>query len=264
MNKRCHYSLYFAIIIIALHFETANAQERPFLFTFVTPDAATNTAILHYDAAYGRQTFEPLGGGNFEQTFGIHTGLSESLTLIARLGLAHDNASTQSSQHVELLKRVLGSQSRIVDFSFGPGIRHEYSGTNVLLGRAVIGRHFNTWQLFSNCLLEKPLSNKRDEIDLFLTMGWSYQVTPSLQFGLEAVGQDLEGFWLEEETEGGAVLFIGPTIVADVPFTALTVTLGGGPIVRATKSVRTSLAPRDLQTSKEDGYVVRAAFNYKF
>ena len=76
------------------------------------------------------------------------------------------------------------------------------------------------------------------------------------------MGQDFEGFWDKEEAEGGAVLFVGPVFVASFPNNSWTFTLGGGPILRATQSPRASLAPRDVPTSKDNGYVIHAALNY--
>lgn len=242
---------------------TANAQDRPFLFTLVAPEGVQGSPILlHYDVAYGQETFEPLGGDNAEQTLGILAGLNESLTLVTRLGFAINKATIQSSQHAELLLQVLKGQDNFVDFSVGPGFRHEYSGTNVLLARAVAGRRFNSWQIYSNCLLEKPFSDQRDKIDLFLTLGWLFRISGSTHLGFEAVGQDLEGFWVEEEAEGGAVLFIGPTLVTGIPAASWTITLGAGPIVRATRSRQISSAPRDLPSLKKNGFVVHAAINF--
>jgi len=83
-----------------------------------------------------------------------------------------------------------------------------------------------------------------------------------IRLGLELVGQDLEGFWEEEEAEGGAVLFFGPTFVATIPDNSWTIILGGGPILRATKSAEANLAPRDLPTTQNNGYIIHAAFNY--
>jgi hypothetical protein len=240
-------------------FTVTKAQQSPFLFTLAPPDQAGSRVVVHYDAAYGRETFEPLGGDNLEQTLGIRARLSPSTILTGRLGLATNNVSTSSSQHVELLVQAMGSDDKLVDVSVGPGFRHEYSGTNVLLGRIIVGRRFTSWQVYGNMLIEKPFAANRDDIDLLLTAGWSYTVSSSIRLGIEAVGQDLEGFWDENEAEGGATLFFGPTLVANIPETSWAFTLGAGPILRATKSSRTSSAMRDLPLSRGDGFVLHAA-----
>jgi hypothetical protein len=255
-------NLSFRLFILIVIVTVCRAQERPFIFTLVPAMPGNLNTIMHYDAAYGNQTFEPLGSDNVEQNIGLQASLSESFMIVARVGLAMDDNSTRSAEHVELLGHILKSENNNVDFSLGSGIRHEYSGTNVLLGRAIIGRRFNDWQLYSNILLEKPLSAGRDEIDLILTMGWSYNLTGALDLGLEAVGEDLEGFWEAEEAEGGARLFVGPVVSWAIPATPWKFVIGAGPIIRATQSNRSSVALRNLSSGPENGYMVRAAINY--
>jgi hypothetical protein len=206
------------IITLTCFCTAARAQQHSFLFTLVPPDQAGSQVVLQYDAAYGRETFEPMGGDNLEQTLGIHVRLSESMLLTGRLGFATTNVSTLSSQQVELLVRTLSSENNFLDVSLGPGFRHEYSGTNVLLGRIIVGRHFASSDVYGNMLFEKPFSPTRDDIDLVLTLGWSYSVSTAIRVGIEGVGQDLEGFWEENEAEGGARLFLGPTLAAAIPF----------------------------------------------
>jgi hypothetical protein len=252
-----------ALIIVLTAVSTAvKAQQHSFLFTLVPPDQAGPPIVLQYDAAYGRETFEPMGGDNVEQTLGIQARLNESMLLTGRLGFATTNVSTLSSQHVELLVRTLNSANNFLDVSLGPGFRHEYSGTNVLLGRIIVGRHFASWDVYGNMLFEKPFSPTRDDIDLVLTLGWRYSVSTAIRVGIEGVGQDLEGFWEENEAEGGARLFVGATLAAAVPATSWTFTLGAGPILRATQSNRFSSALRDLPLSSGNGFVVHAAIRF--
>lgn len=250
------------IVVLTGIFTVVHAQQNSFLFTLVPPYQIGSRVVLHYDAAYGRETFEPLGGDNLEQTLGIRARLSGSVLLTGRLGFATDNVSTSSSQHVELLVQAVGSDDQLTDVSVGPGFRHEYSGTNVLLGRIIVGRRFATWEIYGNMLLEKPFAADRDDIDLVLTAGWSYSISSTIRLGIEAVGQDLEGFWDENEAEGGATLFVGPTFAATIPGSSWTFMLGAGPILRATRNSRFSSAMRDLPLSQENGFVVHATVNF--
>jgi hypothetical protein len=250
------------IIVLTAFCMVVKAQQHSFLFTLVPPDQAGPPVVLQYDAAYGRETFEPLGGDNVEQTLGVQARLSESLLLMGRLGFATTNVSTLSSQQVELLVRTLSSENNFLDVSLGPGFRHEYSGTNVLLGRIIVGRHFASSDVYGNMLFEKPFSPTRDDIDLVLTLGWSYSVSTAIRVGIEGVGQDLEGFWEENEAEGGARLFVGPTLAAAIPATPWTFTLGAGPILRATQNSRFSSALRDLPLSSGNGFVIHAAIRF--
>ncbi len=250
------------ICILGFCFKFVIAQDRPFLFTVVpSSDATTRQLSLQYDAVYGRETFEPIGGDNVEQKIGMQTSLNESITLVGKIGFAMNNISTNSSQHIELLTQLLKSQDSKIDLSIGSGFLHEYRGTNVLFGRVIVGRRFESWQLFGNVLVEKPFSQTRDQLDLFLTTGLSYNYSPSIQLGIEAVGQDLEGFWDETEAEGGATMFIGPTMVAAIPATSWTFTLGVGPIIRATQNIWTSIAPRYFNATKDNGYIIHGAIN---
>jgi hypothetical protein len=60
-----------ALIIALTAFCTVvRAQHHSFLFTLVPPDQVASPVVLQYDAAYGRETFEPMGGDNVEQTLG--------------------------------------------------------------------------------------------------------------------------------------------------------------------------------------------------
>jgi len=250
------------LLTLTLFLPAAQAQDRPFLFTLTPPESRERPVFVHYDAAYGQETFEPFGGDNIEQNLGLHANIGQFLTFIAHVGLALDNGSTHTSQHGELLTHVMRSEDHVIDLSAGAGLRHEYSGTNVLLGRVVLGRRFTSWQLYGNLLLEKPLSSDRDNIDLITTLGLSYHMSGTIRLGIEAVGQDLEGFWDENEAEGGATLFVGPAVCAAFPGTSWTLTLGGGPIFRASQSPRTSEAVRSLPPGKQNGFVVRSVIGF--
>ena len=80
--------------------------------------------------------------------------------------------------------------------------------------------------------------------------------------GFEAVGQDLEGYWDPVEAEGGTTLFIGPTMTFAIPVTSWTLSLGAGPIFRATHSIQTSFAQRDIPSSTKNGFVIHAVINF--
>lgn len=238
------------------------AQDRPFLFTFTPASAETPGLFLQYAAAYGKQTFEPLGGDAVEQNLGVQANLGADWTILAHFGMAMNSAVNRSSQHLEVLARMLHADAHVVDLRAGAGVRHEYSGTNVLLARAAVGRRFSSWMSYGNLLLEKPLASDRDEIDVMLTLGVSYDLTKTLRLGIEAVGQDLEGFWDDEEAEGGARLFVGPTASLGVEGTPWHFTLGAGAIIRGTVSNRVSSALRDIPAGTENGFLVRALVGF--
>ena len=107
---------------------------------------------------------------------------------------------------------MLQSPSRQASLAIGLGVRHEAQGINVLLGRVAAGRSVDAWRFDGNALFEKPYATGRDAVDLITTFGVARQVRPALAIGVELIGEDLEGFWEEDEAEGGARVLIGPSI----------------------------------------------------
>jgi hypothetical protein len=239
------------------------AQDRPFVFT-VTPsgDAARSRWSVQYDVAYGERSAAPFGYDGFEQRARVQGRLGRGFTLLGQLGLGvAGSGSTSSSQEAEILRDFTGERSRL-RLSGGVGARREWDGTSVLLGRVTAGHAFASSSVGVNVRLEKPLAEGRDGVDLVTSLGWHHRVRGGLYAGIEAVGEDLEGFWEAEEAEGGAKLFVGPSVrFAASPHAFAT--LCGGPIVRATRSDRRSGAARTLP-SAEDGYTVRLMVGWVF
>lgn len=249
------------MLLLFLGAAGVNAQERPFFFTIAPPSPAVSPLLVHCDVAYGKGTFEPIGGGNAEQTVGMRAAITPSVAVTGAFGLATAGATTTTSQQLEMMVHLVRSTESGFDLSLGSGVRREYAGTKVLLGRIIAGRRFTQWQVYGNMLLEKPFAADRDAVDLLLTAGWSYRIAMAVSVGLEAVGQDLEGFWDEEEAEGGATLFVGPTIAVAIPGSNAILTVGAGPILKGSTSDRLSTAVREFPVTQENGYIVRAAVN---
>jgi hypothetical protein len=78
------------------------------------------------------------------------------------------------------------------------------------------------------------------------------------------IGEDLEGFWEEEEAEGGARLLVGPSLRLVPTSQHWQVNVAGGPIFRATRSARASEALRGLPASTSTTYAVRMSLSYGF
>ncbi len=252
-----HYKAFGIFLVIVFLSASARAQGRPFLFTMTPPVEVGSSNYIHYDAAYGRQTFEPLGADNLEQNLGIQAKLSETFSLAAHIGLDLGNDNTSASQQGELLARLLSAGNTPVDFSAGLGYRHEYSGTSVLLSRFIVGRQFESWGFYGNLLFEHAFALNRDDIDLMTSIGISHSFSNMVQIGVEAVGQDLEGFWTPDEAEGGAVIFVGPSANILFPGTGCNLIIGGGPIIHATYSPLSSSAYRELPDTRANGFVIR-------
>ncbi len=250
------------VCLVFLAAASVRAQDRPFLFTF-TPASAEHAGVyLQYAGAYGKQTFEPLGGDAVEQCVGVQANLTPDWTVLGHMGIALHDATSRTSQHVELLGRVLNAEHHLIDLRAGAGLRHEYSGTNVLLVRGSVGRRFASFMTYGNVLLERPFAADRDGVDIMLTLGLSYDLSRMVRVGIEAVGQDLEGFWDDEEAEGGARLFVGPTASLAIEGTPWNITVGGGAILRGTTSNRTSSALRDLPATAGNGFLIRTMIGF--
>jgi hypothetical protein len=184
---------------------SAEAQDRPFVFTVTTSPLGSSSSAdsrswtAYYDSGYGEQAGEPFGYDGVEQRFGVQGRLGAGFTLLGHVGLGIGDAATRSSQQAEVLKDVLDSTSR-VRVAIGVGARREWEGTNAALARVCLGWSSRSTMLFGNALVEKPFAPGRDAVDLITTLGWLQSVGHGLRLGVEAVGEDLEGFW---EAEGG-------------------------------------------------------------
>jgi hypothetical protein len=259
MNKAKFTAVLLSIIIIP---SAIYAQDRPFLFTYTPENYMTNQAFLRYEAAYGEKTFEPIGVDDFEQNVGLQASLGKYFMVLDHTGLAFTHSTTKLSQQTEVLGNILNTNNNeTIDFSAGAGFLHEYDGTNVLISRVIIGRHFSSSELYGNLLFEHAFSSDRDPVDMMTSIGYSYKLMSDLNIGVEAVGQDLEGFWDTEEAEGGATVYLGPDLNFEISEIPLNVTVGGGEIIHATHSSRTSEAMRALPIVSGNGFIFRSVIS---
>ncbi len=258
-----YYIIICASLAVAVLSVNVQAQERSFLFTMTQP-GINEPSFIHYDAAYGRQTFEPFGSDGVEQNLGLQENFGETFTLSAYLGMSLNNGSNEMTQQAELLGRILTASDFGIDLSGGLGFRHEYSGTDVLLGRFILGRRFSSWDTYGNFIFEHAFAAGRDPVDLTTTLGFSRRIVGGFRLGIEAVGQDLEGFWTPDEAEGGAVVFVGPDASLAFPGSPWNLDIGGGAIIRATYSSESSSALRALPEPQHNGFVIRSVLSYGF
>lgn len=252
------------VLLFAAASLPAAAQARPFVFT-VTTDAPSQRErwTVHSETAYADRTQGPFGYDGLEQRVGIQGSLGHGFTVLGQLGLGvAGESSTNSTQEGEILKDVFGPRHGL-RLAGGVGLRREWEGSTVLSGRVALGHAFQRSSLFGNLRLEKPFADDRDSVDLITSLGWLHDAGHGLHVGLEAIGQDLEGFWEADEAEGGATLFVGPSLHLAPAGRRFYATLCGGPVVRATHNDRTSPAPRPVDPLS-NGYAVRLAVGYAF
>jgi hypothetical protein len=192
--------------------QTGYTQDRPFLFVITPRDDGIGNGNIHLDAGWGN------GGLGFTESkavdgrVGLEWYLSKRWTALAAFGFGSENelGSSFSGQGELLYSFRQPAKNRLL-ISAGGGLRFEDDGT-VGLAMLATGWHTSSWQFDSNVVLEKADAPGRDPIDLIVSAGWLHDVTPLFSVGVEAVGQDLEGFWEENEAEGGARFLLGPSV----------------------------------------------------
>ncbi|MFZ4622398.1 MAG: hypothetical protein ACOYNS_17680 [Bacteroidota bacterium] len=238
------------------------AQPSAYLYSHSSSMMPEHSTILRYDAAYSEKNFRPFGADNMEQTIGLRTTLNNSFTVVAHAGIATTIHGSRMMQQAELIADVFHSNDGFTGLAAGAGARHEYDGTNVMLVRALADWRSSSWNVSGNVLLEKAFSASRDQIDLMTTVGVNYALSSVFHAGLEIVGQDLEGFWDTEEAEGGAVVYAGPSIGTVIPGMDLHITVGGGPIIRASQNDRIGTALREIPAVTGNGFVVRTSLSF--
>jgi hypothetical protein len=225
-----------------------------------TANSSKAAAYGYYELGYGERTFEPVAGERIEQAIGLRASLGSSLMILARTGLSSMGGDTRISPRAEVLvNRPIGGSFRV---AAGVGYAYEYSRTNVALARVGVGRSTSRSLINANVMFEKPMASDRDNVDLISTIGAGRRFGSAVTMSLEAVGQDLEGFWDPNEKEGGARLMVGPTVAVAPPTARWQLSLGGGPIIRATSSNFASSADRPLPT--RNGYVLRSALGFNW
>jgi hypothetical protein len=250
---------------------SVSAQTQPFLFTVTTLPAATATDKwgAHYEAGYAERTSAPFGYDGVEQRFVVQGALSHGFTVLGQFGVGlqgSEDGDARTTQEIEILKDLRGSREGL-GVTVGLGVRREWEGDKVMLGRLSVGHAFERSSLFMNFRFERAFATEqgeeRDGLDIISTFGWTHRLTPALNLGVEAVGEDLEGLWEQDEAEGGAKVFVGPTLRVAPANASWSASLSGGPIFYATKSGVTSHADRPLQAT-DNGFTLRVSVGYSF
>lgn len=238
----------------------AAAQERPFLLSIATTRDTRPSVRFDYDAGIGERAFQSDLATRPEQRVGVQASRGR-LTFLARVGLATIGSSYQSSQSGEALYS-FSAPARGLALAAGGGVLHEAGGVNVLLARVVAGHSAELWNLQGNLLLQKPMSSERDAIDLITSVGWSRKLARGFSVGIEAIGEDLEGFWEQEEAEGGARLLAGPSVRVAPDGRRWQLLATGGPMFHPADTGRSSGALRELPPDRaRTGYAFKVALS---
>jgi hypothetical protein len=251
----------FALLVLGLR-GVAIAQDRPFVFSITTaPPVDRPQARVDVDFGVGEQAFRASSAKGPEQRIGVHATAGR-WTFLGRFGLASIDSQVETSQQGEVLFTIRATG---VTLAAGGGLLHEAGGTNVLLARVAGGRGAKSWRADGNVLFQKPLEEGRDAVDMIVSGGWGRKLGRSHLVGLEAIGEDLEGFWEANEAEGGARLLVGPSWHLAPPDRRWQLSVVGGPVFRATSSGRANDALRDLPpVTNSVSYAVKMSFSASF
>jgi hypothetical protein len=101
---------------------------------------------------------------------------------------------------------------------------------------------------------------KYDEVDVLISAAASYGVTDWMRLGVETVLEDMEGFWEDEEAEGGAKLVAGPTMRLDV-VDGFSARLNAAAVTPLTSSQPTRVADASRSQTR---FLGRLALGYRF
>lgn len=194
-------------------------EERPFLHVLdpTTPSAGT------FAVGYG---------------FGVGSGVAANRPLpanIASAGASHDVVLTYGASnrvapfasahgdHDSGASAAAGGRFQITDpasaFRFtlaAAAFREGRGGAFGAWGRAAASYDLGRVRVAGNLHFEKAFASGRDTVDILALAGASYRVASMFRLGAEYVGQDLEDAIEQEEAEGGARHFVGPTAALDL------------------------------------------------
>jgi len=244
----------------------AMAQPQPFLFTINALNPAAHSWSLNYNGGYGQRAVTPLGYNGVDQNIGVKGYLGAKFTFMASMGIGFGtNGDVKSLQQIEALRDFIGGNtSSGFRLGAGLGFRREFNNDKVALSRVTAAYENINWRFGANVRFEKAFDKDRDGVDVISSIGIHRQVSGAFFAGIEAVGQDLEGFWETDEAEGGTRLLVGPSLNFVPASSRFSFTLCGGPIIYATHSAPAynEFAVRELPTST--GFTMKFNVGFRF
>ena len=211
----------------------AFAQAPPLVFTVAAPERTSSETILQASAVVEERGLALWGGAASD--FGVGVALSgpqwtiRSITSMTTLPVGtHDRPTFQQ---IEIVRPVFLTGSTSV--AGGGGIRQEWDGTRVLIGRVVAGTDVGRGRLQGSLVMERAVSSplRHDAADVVTSLGWSRRLGDRISVGVEGIGQDLEGLWNPAEVDGGAKLLVGPSLHVQSKRGDWAASLTAGPVV---------------------------------
>lgn len=232
---------------------------EPFLFSKTTLTSSDVPWSIDYSASYGERVSGQFGFDGVGQQLGLKGYLGKKFTLYGLAAFGFDpEHNVKSAQQVEIIHDFIGgTMVHGLKLGVGLGVGRDFSSVVSILSRATLSYDDINWKAGGNVLLQKSFSANRDAVDIISSIGFHHRFFGNLYGGVEAVGEDLEGFWDPEEAEGGAKLLVGPSLNMTTRDSRMSFSVSGGPVFYATQNQASNPdAIRELPA--QNGLTVRA------
>lgn len=218
---------------------------------------------LEMENALGTRDCGYFGKEGIETGIRLRYGLTDRVVIEGWAG-SHQQAPEHRSQAfaLEASFGILRQGSQAVNLSFAAGFKRDFEGVFVPLFRLTLNRKWGNLDLTMSGVGEFPQASWRDKADIIVGAGVSYMVLKWCRLGLEAAGEDLEGFWDKREAEGGAKFIVGPTVWFKV-MNRLGCKFNTGWVHAATTNMPTRPGFVD-SSNRKDGFLARVALAFLF
>jgi hypothetical protein len=228
-----------AIALCASAGINAFGQAPPLVFTGAAPASTSTEPEVRASAVIEERGLALWGGTSSD--FGVAVDVSGRRWAVRSIAsmtmLKVDNHLRPTFQQVEIVRPLFSIGSASV--AAGGGIRQEWDGTRVLIGRTLAGADVAGGRVQGSFVMERATSSpiRRDVLDVVTSVGWSRRIGNQFALGVEGIGQDLEGFWNPAEAEGGAKLLVGPSLHVHSRRGAWSASATVGPVMRTRSTV---------------------------
>jgi hypothetical protein len=226
------------VAVVTGYAATASAQTPNLVFTSALPEARPRVPSTQAFAVVEERGLAMWSGTTADFGVGISVTTPawtiRSISSITSLPLGPNRRAM--FEQLDVVRPLISTTS--VSLAAGGGIRQEWDGTRVLIGRALAGGAVAHGRLQGSVVLERATSSRirRDAADVITTFGWSRAVARHVSAGLEGIGQDLEGLWDPAEADGGAKLLVGPSIHLQSGTATWSAAVTAGPVMTAATS----------------------------
>lgn len=187
-------------------------EGTPFLYHGLAGHRAGSLSA-EWQSAVGTREARPFASRGFE------TGLQLDFVPVPAAGLRFscsylfsEDTAPRAAVFLEGSWRLSDGERQGVDLGLAFGFGRDFRDTWFPRVRLYLGAQTGRLQFRAGVVAEFPLAEGRDDVDVVMSAAAAYRLSESWALGVEAAGEDLEGFFEEHEAEGGARLLLGPTL----------------------------------------------------